>query len=99
NVVVYSDSRVSFLEHLTRCVGSFFNRTNLLLRYGPRLLARLVVRFDLNYLEQLLSIIKPPFMVTPLLLFGFALYIQMAHAAKPGDALLWSAAAMAALIF
>ena len=95
NVVVYSDSRISFLNHLTRCVGSFFNRANLLLRYGPRLLARLILRFDLNYLEQLLSIIKPPFMVTPMLLFGFALY----NAAKPGDSMLWSSAGMAALIF
>lgn len=98
NVVVYSDSRVSFLCHLTRCVGSFFNRLNLLLFYGPRLLTRMIVRFDLNYLEQILAIVKPPFMVATLLLFGFALYSQM-HKPPVGDPLLWSVAGMAALVF
>jgi len=91
NVVVYSDSSVPFLEHFTLCAGSFFNRLNLLGRYGPLLLSRLIFRFDFNYIEQLLSLVTPPYFLTLMALaLVTAAKFKTVSLPIPGDALLWA---------
>ncbi|HEY9745595.1 MAG TPA: hypothetical protein V6C99_05205, partial [Oculatellaceae cyanobacterium] len=99
NVVVYSDPGISVLDYLTRCVGTVFNRMGLLLFYGPRLLSRLIMRFDLNYLEQLFSIVKPPTMMLPALLMIAALVVQFNPGVLPGSTLFWQASGLTALLF
>lgn len=98
NVVVYSDSHVSFIEQLTRSVGTFFNRLNLLFQYSPRLLTRMIVRFDFNYLEQLLAIIKPPYMMSTLLLMGLALLDHFQPDRVAGSSLFWTVTVVGALL-
>ncbi len=89
NVVVYADSDVHFLHYLTRCVGTFFNRLRLLSQYGPALLMKALVRFDFNYLEQAVSIVKPPFFLGPLVLLGLAALDRYQIVSVPGDTTLW----------
>jgi len=90
NVVVYSDSTVPFLEHFTLCAGAFFNRISLLWRYGPLLLTRMVLRFDFNYLEQLLSIVTPPYLMTLMALITITALKFKTTYPIPGDAAFWS---------
>lgn len=72
NVVVYSDSRVSALDHFTLCVGTFFNRLSLVFKYGPALLTRMLMRFDMNHFENLMGTISPPYFMTFLALATLA---------------------------
>lgn len=90
NVVVYSDSTVPFLEHFTLCAGAFFNRISLLWRYGPLLLTRMVLRFDFNYIEQLLSIVTPPYFLTLMALMTVTVLKFKAVTPLPGDTVFWS---------
>lgn len=89
NVVVYADSDVNFLHHLVTCVGTFFNRLRLLAKYAPRLLGKVVMRFDLNYLELLFSIVKPPYFATFLLLVCFAVADAFTMVPIPGNKFFW----------
>lgn len=89
NVVVYSDSDVHFLSHFTQCIGALFNRINLLFHYGPRLLTRLLMRFDLNYLEQCSAIVAPPFLITFMALALVTYLTAQTHAGIPGAPLTW----------
>jgi hypothetical protein len=98
NVVVYSDSDVHFLNHFTHCVGAFFNRINLLIRYGPRLLTRLFVRFDLNYLEQLSSIAAPPYLVTFMTLALLTYLDAGTELPIPGEPMFWGIVAVLTLV-
>ncbi len=98
NVVVYSDSDVHFLHHLTLCVGAAFNRINLLLQYGPRLLTRLILRFDLNYLEQLTAIVRPSDFLTLAAFATLAILDAKSAIPIPGEPLWWAAAACAVIV-
>lgn len=90
NVVVYSDSTIPFLEHFTQCAGAFFNRFVLLWRYGPLLLTRMALRFDLSYLEQLVSVISPPYLLTLIALIGITTLKLKTTYPIPGDLTFWS---------
>lgn len=93
NVVVYTDSQIHFLEYLTLCVGAFVNRLRLLGQYGPRLLTRLLFRFDMNYLEQLFSIVKPPYLSLSIVLFLMAAWAYQTPRV-PGGAIFWTITAL-----
>jgi hypothetical protein len=98
NVVVYSDSDLHFLEQMTMCTGALFNRAQLLFRYGPRLLTRMLFRFDVNYLEQFISIIKPPFFMAFMGLVVLGLLDWLTLIPIPGDERLWAGVAGIALL-
>src|SRR5690606_34603202 len=88
-VVVYSDSRVHFLTHSTQCVGALLNRAAMLLHYGPRLLTRMLLRFDFNYLEQILAIASPPYLLAFLALALITFAKTQNMAAIPGTDTFW----------
>jgi hypothetical protein len=98
NVVVYSDSNVHFLNHFTQCIGTLFNRISLLFHYGPRLLTRLLMRFDLNYLEQCSAIVAPPFLITFMALVLIT-YLKASNTLDiPGTALTWGIVATLSML-
>jgi hypothetical protein len=97
NVVVYTDSDAHFLHHLTLSIGAFFNRLRLLVHYGPRLLTRMLTRFDLNYLELMFSIIKPPYLATLLTMVVLAAASALPALNIPGGTVFW--AVTASLLF
>jgi hypothetical protein len=97
NVVVYTDSDAHFLHHLTLSIGAFFNRLRLLVNYGPRLLTRMLTRFDLNYLELMFSIIKPPYLATLLTMVVLAAASALPALNIPGGTVFW--AVTASLLF
>lgn len=88
-VVVYSDARVDFLPHCTLAMGAFLNRVKLLIRYGPRLFTRLLLRFDFNYLEQILAIMMPPFFLTFIGAVVMAVLSLQTRLPLPGGFVFW----------
>jgi hypothetical protein len=95
SVVVYSDSDVDFMDHLTLCVGTLLNRLRLLATYGPPLLTRMLLRFDINNLEQLFSIVKPPYLAITLFLLVMA--IVSLQKPVPGGMVFWTVTALLTL--
>jgi len=98
NVVVYADSNLNFLDHVTRCVGTVFNRLSLLVHYGPRLLSRVVARFDWNDLEQWLAIVTPPYLFTFLAMVVLAMLDANTPWAIPANPLFWGISATLVLV-
>lgn len=98
SVVVYSDSQLSFLNHITQCAGTFFNRLTLLAYYGPRLLSRVFVRFDWNDLEQWLAIVTPPYFFTFLAMVILAVMDAQTPWPIPGNPMLWGIFATLVLV-
>ena len=90
NVVIYADSQVNLLGFFTQSVGTFFNRLRLLVHYGPRLLSRVLVRFDWNDLEQALAIVTPPYLFPVLALATVALLDRLTPLPIPGNPVIWS---------
>jgi hypothetical protein len=98
NVVVYSDSHLNFLNHVSQCAGTTFNRAMLLLHYGPRLLSRVVMRFDWNDLEQSLAIITPPYLSVFLALVALTVLDAVTPWPVPGSPMLWGTSATLVLV-
>lgn len=98
NVVVYADSDAHFLHHLTRSVGAFFNRLRLLLQYGPSLVMKSLARLDYNYLEQAVSILKPPYFAGVLGLLTLAALDRYTLIPIPGEPWIWGTLAGTFLI-
>lgn len=98
NVVVYADSNVSFLGYLTQCVGTIFNRATLLLHYGPRLLSRVLMRFDWNDLEQWLAIVTPPYLFTFLAMATLSVLKAITPWPIPADSTFWAISATLVLV-
>lgn len=89
NVVVYSDEPIRFLPYLTDCVGAFFNRFQIAARYSLPLLFRSLIRLDFGYLEEFLTVLKPPHFLTGVLLTALAIGAYLNPFLIPGRAELW----------
>jgi hypothetical protein len=98
NVVVYSDSNVNFLNHFTQCVGTVLNRASLLLHYGPRLLSRVMVRFDWNDLEQWLAIVSPPYLFICLALVALTVLDAVTPWPIPASPMFWGVSAALVMV-
>lgn len=97
NVVVYSNGQVNYLAHLTECVATFFHRLGLLFAYGPRLLLKAFFRLDMNYLEQMFAIVKPPHFLIGAALIVLALVSADGRTYLPGETLTWGILAVATM--
>lgn len=108
NVVVYSDDTPGLFSLVTRCVGAAVNRVRMLLQYGPRLVAKALLKMDFSYLETVFAIVRPPAFFVGLalaVLAGVATLQQtdpagaaLGMAEIPGTAAIWWALAGTVLI-
>lgn len=92
NVVVFREETASLIGAVTRCVGSFCNRLQLIFRYGPALVMAGLGRGDFRFLESAARLLKPPTFVA-----GLALVLMTGLAASknlpwliPGRADSWT---------
>lgn len=95
NVVIYSNEQTSLAAYLTDFVASFFNRLQLFLIYGLRLMMASVKKQDFGYFEQLTSLIKPPHFLTGLFLIAMAMMSAMSTNPLPGKPWSWGGLAIA----
>lgn len=98
NVVVYTDSQVDAQEYFTRCAGAWFNRLSLITTYGPALLTRTLLRFDLNHVENLLAAVSPPYFMPFLMVLTLGLLDQFTLIPIPGEPLFWGVIAALTLV-
>ncbi len=90
NVVVYSDEAFDFIPFITNCVGAFFNRIQVFTRYGLPLLFRSLIRLDFAYIEEFITVIKPPHFMAGML-FALLAYLALEYPVTvPGDPIIWA---------
>lgn len=98
NVVVYSDSRVNALDHFTLCFGAALNRLSLLVKYGPLMLTRMLLRFDFNHVENLISTVNPPYFMAFLLIATLAILDERSQIPIFWEPLYWGVVAALTLV-
>ncbi len=90
NMVVYSDEDYQFLPFVTDCIGSFFNRIQIFIRYGLPLLFRSLIRLDFTYFEEFVTVLKPPHFMTGSLFALFAFLAYTYPALFLGEPIIWA---------
>ncbi len=90
SVVVYTDSKVEPLEFFTQCVGTLLNRLSLLAKYGPALTTRMLMRFDLNYFEQFMATISPPYFMAFIAITVITVMKLKTPLPIPGEPMFWA---------
>lgn len=76
NVVVYAQEPTNHIDWIADHVLSFFNRLRMLMSYGPRLLMKAVLKRQVNYLQTMMAIVRPPHFISGALLVALGVMAQ-----------------------
>ncbi len=98
NVVVYSDEEFSFVPLITDCIGALFNRVQIFARYGLPLIFRSLIRFDFTYLEEFITVIKPPHFLAGGFFVFLALLASQYPLTVPGSPVVWGSFAVSVFV-